>query len=308
MRTCVIANPAAGQGRVRREWPALQSRLSAAVPALSCRWTTGPGHGTTLTRQALRDGYRRIVMVGGDGTFHEVVNGFFAADGTALAPTARLVPLPCGTGTDFRRALALPSGLDAVPLVTSQRVRRVDLLRITYTAPDGSHHHRYALNIASFGLSSSVARHVNQSRLSLPGPTLRYLGPILCTLLTHRPSPVELCLDGTPLPTGPVRLVAIANGSSFGAGIRIAPTAVVDDGLLDVTLLHDVPLWWLLRHARAFYRGTHSTLDGVSTYRGRRLTARLPHGPPMPLEADGELVGRLPATIEVVPQALRLQC
>lgn len=308
MRTCVIANPAAGQGRVRRLWPVLQSRLSAAVPELSYHWTAAQGDGTALTRQALREGYRRIVMVGGDGTFHEVVNGFFAADGTALAPSAQLVPLPCGTGTDFRRALGLPAGVDAIPLVQSERVRAVDLLRVTYTAPDGTQRHRYALNIASFGLSSSVARHVNRSRLPLPGPTLRYLLPILRTLLTHRPFTVELCLDGTPLPTRPVRLVAVANGPSFGAGIQIAPSAMVDDGLLDVTVLHDVPLWRLLWHARRFYQGTHSALRGVSTYRGRRLTARAPEGPPVFLEADGELLGHLPAAIEVVPQALRLQC
>jgi YegS/Rv2252/BmrU family lipid kinase len=308
MRTCVIANPAAGQGRVRRLWPALHSALSAAVPDLTCRWTASPGEGTPLTRQALRDGFHRIVAIGGDGTFNEVVNGFFGEDGTALAPSACLVPLPCGTGTDFRRALDLPVALDAVALMRRERVRPVDLLRVTYAAHDGTRRHHYALNIVSFGLSSRVAQYVNEGRVSLPGPTLRYLGPILRTLFTHRPVLVSLTLDDTPLPSGPVQLVAVANGPFFGAGIQIAPSAEVDDAQLDVTVLHDVPLWRLLWHARRFYQGTHLSLRGVSTHRGRRLTAHAPDGSPVVLEADGELLGRLPATIEVIPEALRLQC
>jgi diacylglycerol kinase family enzyme len=101
--------------------------------------------------------------------------------------------------------------------------------------------------------------------------------------------------------------VAIANGHSFGAGLRIAPNAMVDDGLLDVTILHDVPILRLLRSARRFYDGRHLSLDGVTAHRGRRLTVRPLTDDPVWLEADGELLGRLPATVEVVPGAIRVQ-
>lgn len=306
MRACAIVNPAAGQGRVERLWPELLSRLRAGTTDLAVCKTTAAGEATTLTRTALSEDYDRIIAVGGDGTLHEVVNGYFQPDGTAIAAGPPLVPISCGTGTDFNRMLGGRTGLDAVAYLQSNRIRPVDLLRLDYTSLDGEPAQRYALNIASFGLSSSVVRAVNRGGLPLPGQ-LRYLGAILRALSAHAPFRVALTLDDRPLPDDPVRLVAIANGHSFGAGLRIAPNAMVDDGLLDVTILHDVPILRLLRSARRFYDGRHLSLDGVTAHRGRRLTVRPLTDDPVWLEADGELLGRLPATVEVVPGAIRVQ-
>jgi YegS/Rv2252/BmrU family lipid kinase len=308
MRTCVIANPVAGQGRVRRLWPRLAPRLRAAAPDLTVRWTAAPGEATALTRTALEAGVDRIVMVGGDGTFHEVVNGFVGTDGRPLVPSARLVPLPCGTGNDFRRALGLPDGLTAAGLLARDRLRTVDLLRVEYVAPDGAARTRVALNEASFGLSGRVLQLLDRGPRLLPGRALRYLGALLRALVTARPVPVALTLDGTPLPPTAVRLVAVANGPAFGDGIRIAPTAVPTDGRLDVTVINDRPLRAFLWHLPRFYRGTHLAVDGVSAFRGRRLTARPAGSAPVWLEADGELLGHLPARIEVLPDVLPLQC
>lgn len=308
MRTRIIANPIAGQGRVRRLWPQIHSRLDAAMPADSVRWTAGPGDATALTRAALRDGVERVVAVGGDGTFHEVVNGFFAPDGTPLAPTARLVPIACGTGNDFRRSVEIPEAPDIGALLARNRVRCIDLLRVSPTAADGTQPQRYALNVVSFGLSSRVVETVRRGTVRLPGRTLRYLAATLYALFAHAPIRVELTLNGTRLPVAAVHLVAIGNGHTFGDGLKITPHAVLDDGQFDVTVLHDHPLLPLLRHLPRLYRGTHLSLDAMEGHRGRRLVARAPTEAPVHVEADGELVGALPVTIEVVPQALRLQC
>lgn len=307
MRICAIVNPAAGRGRVQRLWPDLQDRLREATSELSVCTTTAPGDATTLTRTALVNGYDRIVAVGGDGTLHEVVNGYFEPEGTAITPAPPLVPLACGTGTDFIRGVGAHTGLDAVAQLRSSHVQPVDLLRITYTTEEGKEAHRYAVNVTSFGLSSSVVRSVNRGGLSLPGPTLRYFGAILRALARHRPFPVDLTVDGTPVEAERIRVVAIANGPFFGAGIRIAPNAKIDDGLLDVTVLHDLAVPTLLRHARRFYNGTHPVLDGVTTTQGRRITARPHTDAPVWLEADGEMLGQLPAAIEVVPKAIQIQ-
>ncbi|PQJ35763.1 hypothetical protein BSZ35_15225 [Salinibacter sp. 10B] len=306
MRTHVIVNPAAGNGRVRRLWPRLESRLREASADLSVEWTPGPGAATELVRSALRDGEERIVAVGGDGTLHEVVNGFFAADGAPLAPAACLVPIPCGTGTDFRRALSIPTGVEAVELLEKGQTEWIDLLRLHYTAPDGSRTQRYALNIASFGLSSRVVRAVARSWSALPG-SLRYPVALLRALRAHRSCPVDLTLDDTPLEISGIHLVAVANGHAFGGGIQIAPKARFDDGDLDVTILRDVPVWTLLRRIYRFYSGTHLTLEGVTAARGQHFTARPQTDTPVWLEADGELLGQLPVTVEVVPEALQIQ-
>lgn len=309
MRTCVIVNPAAGRGRVRRIWPQLLSRLLSATPSLSVRWTTAPAHATALTRHALLDGYKRIVAVGGDGTLHEVVNGFFD-DSSLVSPEAVLAFVPCGSGSDFRHALGLPSALPSADRLRAPRVRSLDVLRVRYTSchPFGEGCTvRHALNIVSAGLSGAVVRRMSSSSGRLP-PRLRYFTAILRALATTRPTSVRLVLDGTPRPPVRVRLVALANGPSFAAGLPIAPTATPHDGRLHVTVLRALPVASLLRHARRFYRGTHLTLPGIDSYRARRV-ALLPQSPQRTwAEADGEQLGRLPLSVSLLPSALDIHC
>jgi YegS/Rv2252/BmrU family lipid kinase len=307
MSTCAIVNPAAGRGRAKRLWPRLEPELRAIATDLSVYWTAGPGDATEHTRTAIGDGHDQIVAVGGDGTFHEVVNGYFQPDGTAITPAPPLTPLPCGTGTDFNRMLGGKTGLDALAYLRSDRVRSIDLLRLDYTDRDGTTAHRYAVNIASVGLSSEVVRAVNRGGLSLPSPRLRYLSAIVRALLSHEPFRVGLTLDGRDLGEHSVRVVAVANGHTFGAGVKIAPNAAIDDGQLDVTVLADVPALRLLRALPRFYDGRHLSLDGVTTHRGRRLTIRPLDDTAVWLEADGELLGRLPVTVKIVKDALQLQ-
>jgi YegS/Rv2252/BmrU family lipid kinase len=306
MRTCAIVNPVAGGGRVWRLWPRLLSRLLAVTNSLSVRWTTEPGTATSHTRRALQDGFDRIVAVGGDGTLHEVVNGFFDEQ-SPITPSAVLVFVACGSGSDFRRTLGAPTGVEAVQQLQSDRIQPVDVLRMQYATEHGRRAQRYAINIASAGLSGTVVRRFSPG--ILPAPTrLRYLQAALRALATDRPAPVRLTLDGDPLPPSQVRLVAAANGHTFAAGLPIAPTATPHDGVFDVTVLHDVPIPTLLRHVHRFYLGTHLSLDGVSKYRGRRLIVEpLDDRRPVWVEADGEALGKLPLSVEVVPQALRVQ-
>ncbi|MFB6273909.1 MAG: diacylglycerol kinase family protein [Salinibacter sp.] len=305
MRTCAIVNPVAGGGRVRRVWPRVLSRLLAATTSLSVRWTTGPGTATSLTRRALNDGFDRVVAVGGDGTLHEVVNGFFENQ-SPIAPSAVLVFVACGSGSDFRRTLGVPTGVDAVRQLHSGRIEPLDVLRVGYTAEHDRRARRHAINIASAGLSGTVVRRFASGLLPIPA-RLRYLRAALRALATDRPVPVRLTLDGESLPPTRVRLVAVANGHTFAAGLPIAPTATPQDGVFDVTVLHDLPVPTVLRHAHRFYLGTHTALDGVTTHRGRRLTVEPLNDRPVWMEADGEALGTLPMTVEIVPKALRVQ-
>ena len=307
MRTCAIVNPAAGGGRVRRLWPALAPRLRGMVPNLTVKWTTAPGDATALTRAAVLSGAERIVAVGGDGTLHEVVNGFFATDGTPLSPAPVLTPLACGTGSDFRRGLGVPAAPAALERLSTPRTRSIDLLRVAYTSAAGERAYRYALNVVSMGLSGRVVHRLQRDRGLLPFARLRYVEALLRVLAAHRPFRAALEVDGTPVPASALHLVAAANGPSFGAGLRIAPDAVLDDGRLAVTVLHDVSALALLGRLHHFYRGTHPSLRDVTTRPGRQLHARSRQVAPVLVEADGELLGRLLATVETVPDALRLQ-
>jgi len=305
-RTCAIVNPNAGGGRLRRQWPRLLRRLVALTDGLSVQWTTGPRSATLLTRSALQDGFDRILAIGGDGTLHEVVNGFFEGR-TALAPEAILVHLPFGTGVDFRRSLGVPTGLPSVAQLGSERIRRIDLIR-TLVTTDAGPQTRYVANIASFGLGGLVVQLMQHLQGSaLVGGRLSYLGAILRGLAVHAPPLVDLAVDDAQIGRVRIHNVAVANGHTFGGGLRIAPRARIDDGRLDVVVLRDLPVRSLVRHAHRFYRGTHPGLDGVEIASGRRVVALPVDASPVPMDLDGEPFGRLPATFELVPAAIRVQ-
>lgn len=305
MHTLVIANPAAGGGRVRRRWPELKSQIEAALGPTPVQWTTERGSATALTRSALQNGVDRIVAVGGDGTLNEVVNGFFDA-GDAIRPDAVLAPLPCGTGSDFCRTLGVST--DALAALDRSPVRRVDLGRARFTDPHGALVSRWFVNVASFGLGGSVVRTVDRMPAkAVLGGFLGYLGAILFGLATFGTPRVRLRVDDAPWASLAVRDVSIANGQFFGGGLRIAPAARLDDGCLDVVAVGDVPIRTLVRRAARFYHGTHLDLDGVRATHGRRIDAEPEGDGAVPLQLDGEAVGRLPATFTVVPRALRVQ-
>lgn len=307
MRTCAIVNPVAGRGRVRRLWPELRDGLHAALPSLTVRRTTRPKQATTFTRAALADGYDQIVAVGGDGTLHEVVNGYFESDGSPIPSTIPLVPIPCGTGTDFNRTLRGRTGLDALSYIDSDQTRRIDLMRVRYTRPNGDTRTKYAVNVASFGVSGRVVQRLARGGGLVPGTTLRYLEAIIPVLLRYRAQGVTVSVDGQKRARSHLLLGTIANGHSFAGGIKIAPEATTDDGRLNVTLVDDLSLLRVLQAVPRAYQGTHLSLDGVTSLRGQRVTARPVDDDPVWLEADGELLGRLPVSVEVVPQALPLR-
>lgn len=305
--TKVILNPTAGSGAAADQWPRVREALRAAVGDFSLVRTERPGHAIHLTRAALRGPFRRIVCIGGDGTLNEVVNGFFAQN-QPIRPDAILAPIACGTGGDFQRSLpAAPHGRRAAALA-QQRTQRIDVGRLHYTAHDGTRATRHFLNIASFGMGGAVDQAVHAFSLkSWIGGRLAYLYAILKTLVRYRNHPVEICADGAVRGRYTIRNVAVANGRFFGGGLAIAPQANLSDGQFDVVILGDLSRTALLRHAPRFYRGTHHTLDGVDTFRAASLTATPLGDRPVLLDVDGEPLGRLPATFDLMPNALTIQ-
>ena len=306
--TLVILNPRAGGGRADRLWPALRRTLDATVGTYTVQHTQAPRDATRFARAALHRGAKRIIAIGGDGTLNEVANGFFE-NGMPLRPDAVLAPISCGTGSDFRRSLGAPASPEAaVRALLQQRVRSVDVGALRYTAASGRTITHYFLNIASFGMGGAVDRIVQTvpGKAQLGGRTA-YFYAILHTLVRYRNQPVMLHVDGQLVFTGPIRNVAIANGRFFGGGLAMAPDARLDDGLLDVVVLGDLPRRTLLRNLHRFYAGTHLDLEGVQAVRGRHVTAIPQADTPVLLDVDGEPMGQLPASFRIHPRTLRIQ-
>lgn len=271
-----IVNPAAGRRRRSLEDLTFEGGVLK---------TEYPGHATELAREAaLR--HSLVIAAGGDGTVGEVATGLIGTDAT-------LGILPLGTGNDFARMVGstgeiLRTGVDA----------SCDAIRWSCGARTG-----FSLNIAGCGFDAVVADRINRGFRQLSGTTAYVVG-VLDTLRTYRPAPIRLTVDGQSLETT-VTLCAIANARYYGGGMKIAPDAQIDDGLLDVVLVEGVGRAEFLRAFPRVFKGTHLSHPKVRFLRGRRV--RLETEPSLPVMSDGELIGTSPAEFEIVPSALRVR-
>ncbi len=303
--TLVIVNPASAGGRTGREWPRVQRCLVDAGVEFEPRITSAADDATRLTREALREGFARVVAVGGDGTLNEVVNGFFDPETReAINPRAVLGMLPSGTGGDFRKTAGIPvAHAAACALLARGDVRTVDAGRVDYHG-GGAPAPRWFVNIADCGLGGDVVRRVNQSRKSRGG-TVTFLYHSLAALLTFGSRMVRVEVDGERI-EGPLQSVVVANGRYFGGGMLIAPEASLEDGLFDVVLCADLGMRRSLTGLPSLYRGRHIGRPGITLRRGRVVTVSPLEQRPVLFDVEGEQVGRAPATLTCLPGALRL--
>jgi diacylglycerol kinase (ATP) len=299
----VVLNPASAGGRTHRHWPAIKAALNAAGVAFDLHRTTGQGDATDAVRTALGRGYRTIVVVGGDGTLNEAVNGFFGPSGYPIGGDACIGLLPSGTGGDFRRAAGIPSRLDAAArLIASGSSQQIDVGRVDFA--DGER--RFFINIADCGMGGEVVARINRSthkRGGIRGSAI-FLGVSLTTLWGYSSRVARIEVDGVTIERD-VRSVVVANGRYFGGGMRVAPDAALDDGHFDVVIIGETGRTRALSGIASLYRGRHVTRREVEVHRAREVRVSCVD-PPMLFDVEGEQVGTTPATLTCLPNALRL--
>jgi YegS/Rv2252/BmrU family lipid kinase len=251
-----------------------------------------------------------VVAMGGDGTISEVVDGFFSdgGDWNAVRPEAVLGVLPFGTGGDFRKTIGAPKKLpDGARSLRGRGTRTIDVGRLFYTDSQGRPRVRHFINIASFGIGGLVDQLVNTTTKALGG-TVSFGVATLRAMRRFSPQRARLRLDGGPAREVLLQNVAVANGQYFGGGMWIAPGAALDDGRFDVVTMGPLTGWDILLRMHRVYSGTHFDLPQISHARAARVEAEpVDPGEPILLDVDGETPGRLPATFQLLPGALRLK-
>ena len=286
-------NPVAGGGRASQFWRRAAPGCLAAGLELEVFVTRRRGDAADRAAEA---GNRPVIAVGGDGTAHEVVNGLLRRP-AAEAPI--FGALLAGTGADLVRSVSSPRRPeDVARWLSAGRFRRLDAARVA--TPTGR---RYFINAADVGIGAEVVRRAALGPAFLPG-TVNFMGAAVASLMVHRNAEVRLRLDDGPVKRLRSRTIAVANGSCLGGGMRMAPRARADDGLLEVVIIGDIGRLRGIRSLPLLYRGTHDRLREVEFAAARRVEveSELPIG----VEADGELVGTTPAIFEILPGALRV--
>jgi len=300
VRTLVVVNPRSRSGATQRQFASLEPRLRDSLGALEVEWTRAPRDAERIAREGVRAGFERIVVAGGDGTTSEVVSGLLGAQ---LGGYAEVAPLPLGTGGDLMRTLGIPRQLDrALEEIAAGRSRKIDAGRVCYTDRSGRERTTHFLNVTSFGVSGLITELVNRATKAFGGRVSFLLGT-LRGITRYRPEQVRIRVNGEPVYQGPLVLGTAANGRFFGGGMQVAPRAEPADGVLDVVVIPGFSKARLLRELPRLYRGTHLEVPEVSFHRGQRIEAEAAPGRVW-VEIDGEPLGTLPASIEVLPSAI----
>lgn len=299
--TLVLHNPLAGGGRSAEVWQRLLRRVPDLADAEPVRAASAGGALEALVQRLGEDDVEKAFALGGDGTVHMLVNGLMRAGRYDVA----FGVVPAGSGSDFARHVGLP--LDSEPALRHvlaadpASARPIDVIEVETAAG----RRRYSINIASAGLSGAVNRAVERARRAREGRGGGYVWPTLQTLFRYRHVECTIHVDGEPFHEGPMWLVAMANCSSFGSNMKVAPDAVDDDGLLDVVFVPPVPKWQLPLRLPQFITGRHVHADFVRTTRAREVVVR-PRGDFLPYDLDGESMEAEPATFRILPKKLRV--
>lgn len=295
-RVAVVLNPAASHGAALRVRPRVEAALRRLGLEFHVAVTEGRGHAAKLAAQAAAEGGEAILVVGGDGTVHEVANGLL--DGAATPPPIAVVPV--GTGNDFYRMVGAPREVNgAVAVLRSGALRRFDVGRARWSGTS-----RYFVNLLGVGIDAAVLRHRGLF-LPLPGAA-HYLGALLAALVRFQPVPLRVRMDGGEKLESRAMIAAITVGPTAGGGLRLTPDASPEDGQFDLCFIEEVRGLRIARILPKVVRGRHAGLREVHLRRFRAATVESPTGEPFPFELDGELadapVSRL--QVELLPGRL----
>lgn len=291
MRTLIIMNPAAGSAG---QAVALRERV-AALTDVTLLEADSARHARELARDAVTSGYELVVAAGGDGTINEIVQGL-----SVDFAKARLGILPLGTGNDLARSLAIPGDpIEALDwIVAGGRERRIDLIHVEAAAANS-----YCVNVAAGGFSGQVDEVLTDEIKSKWGP-LSYLRAAAGVLPNLEGYTTSLAYDDGEREEIMALNVILANGRTCAGGIRVAPTADLEDGLIDVVIVRYTSLLDLAAVAALLVAGSYLDSQDVFHRRARRVSIH--SRPGMWFNVDGELLTNEPATFTVVPRALRV--
>jgi len=298
LKTFLILNPAAGKGKGKKIFPAIQAALREKFNDLEVRTSEYPGHLAEISRQAVAQGCRRLITIGGDGTPFEVINGLFAAG--KPGQEIELGMIPAGTGNSFLRDFADVSPDKWLEYILEGKSRPVDVVEFSYFKA-GQEIKSHYLNIMGIGLIADILKLTNE-KLKFMGPA-GYSMAVLIRLFRGMNNRMKVRVDDQSFALKNSALV-ISNSRFTGGNMKIAPMADTGDGQVDMVVFNEVNRREIIDIFINVFKGRHVGHPKVKIFRGSEM--HIEAEPPQLLMADGELLGQTPMTLRVLPGALRV--
>lgn len=307
----VIVNVFAASKQAGSVWKKAAAMLDSSSVSYKVKFTGGPDNAMELSRKAACAGYRKFIAVGGDGTIHDVLNGI--AQHVSVSEDLKmsdftLAVLPVGSGNDWVKSSGVPRDLGAaVKLIAEGRTGRQDVVKVSVLDGDEVQGVSYMANIGGIGLDARVCEIVNRKKeRGFRGRKLYVQALMYC--IRHRvPVRAKVICDGQEVFNGKYLSMAFGIGKYSGGGMRQTPLAVMDDGLLDVTVIPDISMWTIARKVPRLFTGTFHKVDVLTQARCHEVTV-IPcsQADAEPAEVDGEVIGRVPVRMTVLPDQINI--
>lgn len=299
----VVVNPASGSGKGLTDYPLISKLLRDNGIRHESVFTEHKHHATELTVSAIESGYRHIIVVGGDGTLHEVVNGVFIQKRVDSSEVT-IAMISTGTGNDWIRMFGIPTRYsEAIRAIKEGYTLLQDVGEVSYEESK-VRQVRYMANVAGLGFDAAVIKRTLTSKAKGYLGRGGYFWCLIRSFFSHRATGTKIWVDDKLIYNNLLFSIAIGVGKYNGGGIQQLPAAVADDGLFDITMIRPVHWWHVIFRLRRLFNGTIYSIGHVIHAQGKRV--RIESSPETPLEIDGELYGHTPVELQVIPREVRV--
>ncbi len=297
-----IVNRTAGGGKTERVWPQIEMLLTKHEVRFEPIFTTRRLHASIIARTKIREGYSKIIVVGGDGTMNEVINGLFS-QGTIKTTEVMLGMISVGTGNDWARMFNIPVGYEeAVLTIKKQRTFIQDAGLVQYTK-NGKEWKRYFINIAGMGFSARVVERSNRMKSKGKSGAFLYFYNIFASLMGYKSQKAAIEIDGESFDRK-IFSMNVGICKYNGGGMIPVPHAVADDGLYSITLIRKMGKLNILANVKRLYNGSIVEHSKVETYMAQSV--QIAGSPHLQLETDGESLGYGPVSFKIIPRSVRI--
>ena len=315
-----VINTYAASGKAGALWKKVESVLKDRGLPFHGTWTGKAGNAAELTFDACMAGYRRFAAVGGDGTVHDVLNGIagyvewsLASGRSASFNEFTIGVIPLGSGNDWIKSYGISKDIGkAIDNLVQGYTRPQDVAKVSVLDPYALPYEReisvsYMVNVGGVGIDARVCERVNALKSSGKRGKILYVTSLIKAISERVPARMKVLCDGKEIFEGEYLSIALGLGRYSGGGMRQTPEAVLDDGLIDMTLIPDLAISRIAREVHRLFTGTFLKVPELVVCKGRRITViPVADGASEPVEVDGEVVGKAPVSFEVMPEQINV--
>jgi YegS/Rv2252/BmrU family lipid kinase len=291
----IIANPIAGNGKFSKQWKEIQQVLNSKNIDYSFVFTQFSKNEIELVQNAIQQGFRNIISVGGDGTLHNIVNGIMMQRYIKTSDITIAV-LPIGTGNDWIKTYNIPNNIKkAVEIISSRKTILQDIGQIETDEGEIS----YFNNVAGLGYDGYIAKKLQEvKRLG----AMSYLVAGIYGLLFYKKGIFKITMNQITIET--TCLMTIVSICKFsGGGMQFSEKGDPTDGFFDITVVKNLTLFDLILNIQKLYNGKIIAHPKVATYKTKQITVIPKDSKPF-IQADGELIGTGTSTFSIIEKGI----